>query len=447
MPVRATTCGGMPVPGSTSVASSPTRSPPRTLTAPISVMVSRSAEPPVVSRSSTTNVTSRRGVPSSSKDSWGAGAGRGAGTVADASPGPRQFRATRDVVGPASSEWSRAATTWTGRTRLTWTDVRHVRRPAPARPGDGAGTSGRVPRPGRHRALDRAVLGQPARAGPLAAGRGRGRRRRGHAGRRRAGAAAPARPLHPGEAVPARRRRAARRDGGLRARSGPPSSPGGRSTVPGSSRRPRPTRWPPPPRPCSPRTRAPRTRWRSPPAGVRTCELRAERDEALARVDKLTSELERLRAELTDARAAGPVRGAGARSRVPAAAQARERAGRRGCAPRSTGGPRRSRRSRSCGCPRRRTWRRSPPSATGSASARRPSGAGRPTPPPRSRRPGRRRGRRGSPTRSASACCSTPSAARWRGCAASWRWAAAVRAREIWWRVRGRSAAVAPSTR
>ena len=42
MPVRATMLGGTPVPGSTSVANSPSRSPPRTLTAPISVMASRS---------------------------------------------------------------------------------------------------------------------------------------------------------------------------------------------------------------------------------------------------------------------------------------------------------------------------------------------------------------------------------------------------------------------
>ena len=69
MPVSATMFGGTPVPGSTSVASSPIRSPPRTFTAPISVMVSLVCAPPVVSRSSTTNVTSRSGVPSSSNAS------------------------------------------------------------------------------------------------------------------------------------------------------------------------------------------------------------------------------------------------------------------------------------------------------------------------------------------------------------------------------------------
>ena len=62
MPVNATICGGMLRPGSISVASSPSTVPPRTLTAPISVMASWPsplARPPVVSRSTTTNVVSR----------------------------------------------------------------------------------------------------------------------------------------------------------------------------------------------------------------------------------------------------------------------------------------------------------------------------------------------------------------------------------------------------
>ncbi len=67
MPVSMVICGGMDRPGSTSVANSPSTSPPRTLTAPISVMASVCADPPVVSRSTTTNVTSRSGSPSSSK--------------------------------------------------------------------------------------------------------------------------------------------------------------------------------------------------------------------------------------------------------------------------------------------------------------------------------------------------------------------------------------------
>ena len=90
MPVRATMLGGTPVPGSTSVASSPIRSPPRTLTAPISVIASPCAEPPVVSRSSTTNVTSRSGVPSSSNDSC---VEAEAGTQRQASRAPDKNRA------------------------------------------------------------------------------------------------------------------------------------------------------------------------------------------------------------------------------------------------------------------------------------------------------------------------------------------------------------------
>ncbi len=65
IPVSSTICGGMARPGSTRVASSPSTSPPRTLTAPISVMASYPspgvlavARPPVVSRSTTTKVVS-----------------------------------------------------------------------------------------------------------------------------------------------------------------------------------------------------------------------------------------------------------------------------------------------------------------------------------------------------------------------------------------------------
>jgi hypothetical protein len=77
MPVSAMICGGMLRPGSTSVASSPSTSPPRTLTAPISVIeswFSPDAEPPVVSRSTTTKVVSRRDTSAngstSAKLSW-----------------------------------------------------------------------------------------------------------------------------------------------------------------------------------------------------------------------------------------------------------------------------------------------------------------------------------------------------------------------------------------
>jgi hypothetical protein len=70
MPVSTEMNGGMGTPGSTSVWNSPSTSPPRTLTAPISVISHACGEPPVVSRSTTTNVTSWSGVPSSSKLAW-----------------------------------------------------------------------------------------------------------------------------------------------------------------------------------------------------------------------------------------------------------------------------------------------------------------------------------------------------------------------------------------
>src|SRR3712207_5875053 len=53
-------------PGSTSVWNSPRTSPPRTFTAPISVIAQSFGDPPAVSRSTTTNVTSDSEVPSSS---------------------------------------------------------------------------------------------------------------------------------------------------------------------------------------------------------------------------------------------------------------------------------------------------------------------------------------------------------------------------------------------
>src|SRR4051794_26522065 len=67
MPVSRTICGGIDRPGSTSVANSPSTSPPLTLTAPNSVIDSVADDPPVVSRSTTTKVISRSGSPSSSK--------------------------------------------------------------------------------------------------------------------------------------------------------------------------------------------------------------------------------------------------------------------------------------------------------------------------------------------------------------------------------------------
>ena len=71
MPVRTVICAGIAVPGLTRVENSPSApsvTPPRTRTAPISVIARAPGAPPVVSRSTTTKVTSRRGVPMSSKD-------------------------------------------------------------------------------------------------------------------------------------------------------------------------------------------------------------------------------------------------------------------------------------------------------------------------------------------------------------------------------------------
>ena len=61
---------GMGSAGLTRVWNSPSTSPPRTLTAPISVMPHCAGVPPVVSRSTTTNVTPARGVPRSSNVAW-----------------------------------------------------------------------------------------------------------------------------------------------------------------------------------------------------------------------------------------------------------------------------------------------------------------------------------------------------------------------------------------
>ena len=69
MPVRIVISGGIAQPGFTSVWNVPKHSPPRSLTAPISVIAQDSAEPPVVSRSMMQKVTWERGVPRSSRES------------------------------------------------------------------------------------------------------------------------------------------------------------------------------------------------------------------------------------------------------------------------------------------------------------------------------------------------------------------------------------------
>ena len=71
MPVSTAMKGGIAACGLTKVWNSPSTSPPRTLTAPISVIIEpAAAEPPVVSRSTTQKVMSRSGRPSSSKLRW-----------------------------------------------------------------------------------------------------------------------------------------------------------------------------------------------------------------------------------------------------------------------------------------------------------------------------------------------------------------------------------------
>ena len=71
MPVSTAMKGGISVCGLTRVWNSPRTTPPRTLTAPTSVIRDPAcAEPPVVSRSTTQKVRSRRGRPSSSKLIW-----------------------------------------------------------------------------------------------------------------------------------------------------------------------------------------------------------------------------------------------------------------------------------------------------------------------------------------------------------------------------------------
>ncbi len=67
MPVNIVIEGGMGRPGSTKVWNVPRRSPDRYFTAPISVMAQVAGDPPVVSRSRTQKVTSKRGVDRSSK--------------------------------------------------------------------------------------------------------------------------------------------------------------------------------------------------------------------------------------------------------------------------------------------------------------------------------------------------------------------------------------------
>jgi hypothetical protein len=82
MPVSTAMNGGIAWCGLTRVWNSPSTSPPRTLTAPTSVIIDpAAAEPPVVSRSTTQNVRSRRLRPSSSKLRWDSQRTRGGADV------------------------------------------------------------------------------------------------------------------------------------------------------------------------------------------------------------------------------------------------------------------------------------------------------------------------------------------------------------------------------
>src|SRR4051794_37169404 len=68
IPVRTVIARGIAQPGFTSVWNVPRHSPPRSFTAPISVIAQEPGSPPVVSRSTTQNVTACSGVPRSSKE-------------------------------------------------------------------------------------------------------------------------------------------------------------------------------------------------------------------------------------------------------------------------------------------------------------------------------------------------------------------------------------------
>ena len=70
MPVSTVISGGIAMPGFTNVWNVPRHSPPRTFTAPISVIRPSVGLPPVVSRSTTQKVVSARAAPSKSRLSW-----------------------------------------------------------------------------------------------------------------------------------------------------------------------------------------------------------------------------------------------------------------------------------------------------------------------------------------------------------------------------------------
>ena len=104
MPVSTAMNGGIGSPGLTSVWNSPRTSPPRTFTAPISVMLDEPGEPPVVSRSTTTKVTSAQRGAELVEGALDGGRKAGGAHTPDGRAAGRQFGdATRRPVDAAKS--------------------------------------------------------------------------------------------------------------------------------------------------------------------------------------------------------------------------------------------------------------------------------------------------------------------------------------------------------
>ena len=98
IPVSIVIIGGIGTPGFTNVSNRPRSSPPRIRSAPISVMASTAGDVPVVSRSTTTKVTSESGIPRSSSVCWRGGPGGAVGV--DAKPGNAGASGAVDATSP-----------------------------------------------------------------------------------------------------------------------------------------------------------------------------------------------------------------------------------------------------------------------------------------------------------------------------------------------------------
>ena len=181
MPVSTAMNGGIAVCGLTRVWNSPSTSPPRTLTAPISVIIEpAAADPPVVSRSTTQNVISRSGRPSSSKVRCASHAPRHL-AIADAQPRSPMFRKV-DALADNPRQGTRN-TLCSARHPTHDPDVRSSHgqpgHPGPSRARPALAVRRlRQPDPLRRRAV-------PAYRGVLARRPRRRRRGRGHRGARR----------------------------------------------------------------------------------------------------------------------------------------------------------------------------------------------------------------------------------------------------------------------